>query len=164
MAKKKKGLEESPFEAVLADEANVKAEIAKEEKNEQQSIETAEDVRPPSMKKRDFTAEELEKLDKFDVQTETCNRLLNENDELRDRLAQYIEENESLKNDNSKFLMKISELTFDLAKITSEFDALKCAKQPQYASKQVQQNVQTNPSKQVPYQYPRQNNGYSDWN
>ena len=173
MARKNKN---SMFDALKEEEKNIA-----EQENAQQLLD-ADAVRPPAFAKREFSKEELEKLDIFDATIEANKKLVQENQELQEHCAEYLQtiddlkkklaansdsrQLEQLKNDNDTLLMKISELTFDLAKAQSELDNVMNNIEMQKLQNSIQQNVQKQPSKQVPYQYPRQNihNGYTDWN
>ena len=92
------------------------------------------------MVKRDFSESELEKLDRLESVEKANYELVNENTDLKDRIAGYLSEIDDLKKtaakmyenkiaelkeENTKLLVKISELTFDLAKAESELDTLK---------------------------------------
>lgn len=173
MAKKNKNV---MFDALKEEEKNIA-----EQSDVQQELD-ADKVRPPSFAKREFSKEELEKLDIFDATVEANQKLVLQNQELQEHCIEYLQtiddlkkqlatssdsrQLEQLKNDNDTLLMKISELTFDLAKAQSELDNAMNNSKLQKLQNSIQQNVQKQPSKQVPYQYPRQNthNGYTDWN
>lgn len=173
MAKKNKN---SMFDALKEEEKNIAAQ------QELQPELEADEVRPPAFSKREFSKEELEKLDIFDATIEANQKLVLQNQELQEHCAEYLQtiddlkkqlaaskndrQLEQLKNDNDTLLMKISELTFELAKAQSELENTIKEVELQKLQTSVQQNVQTPQSKQVPYQYPRQrtHNGYSDWN
>ena len=137
------------------------------------------------MQKREFSKNELERLDQLDALEAANMKLVAENDTLNQKMLEFIQENEDLKktnmqfrNDNDALLIKISELTFDLAKAQSELENVlnknsmqptndcneqELNKEKQEPKKPIQQKNNIRPSKCV--SYPRSNrNGYTDWN
>ena len=137
MATKKQKKTQSLLEAAAEMEQTVTKEILE---NETTPTEDPEEVRPPAMEKRDFSESELEKLDRLESIEKANYELVNENTDLKDRIAGYLSEIDDrkksaakpyenkiaeLKEENTKLLVKISELTFDLAKAESELDTLK---------------------------------------
>lgn len=185
MAAKKQKKTQSLLEAAAEMEQTVTKELLKKEAK---PTEDPEEVRPPAMEKRDFSESELEKLDRFESVEKANYELVTENSDLKDRIAGYLTEIEDikksaakpyekkiaeLKEENAKLLVKISELTFDLAKAESELDTLK---QTTEASQKSLSPIQQKSVQQKPVQcqsrlisYPQQydiyhNNGYGDWN
>ncbi len=173
MAKRKQ--KESPFEALKEEETKIAEEISAEKPIEEE----ADQVRPPSFEKREFSKDELERLDMLDATIEANQKLVLEKEELQVHSEEYLQEIDQLKkqnaalekqlkqskDDNDTLLMKISELTFDLAKAQSELDTamMKQNNPVLNAQKPIQQNPTPNMSRRVPY--PRQtHNGYTDWN
>ena len=137
MAAKKQKKTQSLLEAAAEMEQTVTKELLE---NEATPTEDPEEVRPSSMVKRDFSESELEKLDRLESVEKANYELVNENTDLKDRIAGYLSEIDDLKKsaakpyenkiaelkeENTKLLVKISELTFDLAKAESELDTLK---------------------------------------
>ena len=137
MAAKKQKNTQSLLEAAAEMEQTVTKEILE---NEAKPTEDPEEVRPPAIVKRDFSESELEKLDRLESVEKANYELVNENTDLKDRIAGYLSEIDDLKKsaaksyenkiaelkeENTKLLVKISELTFDLAKAESELDTLK---------------------------------------
>jgi hypothetical protein len=64
MAKRKQ--KESPFEALKEEETKIAEEISAEKPIEEE----ADQVRPPSFEKREFSKDELERLDMLDATIE----------------------------------------------------------------------------------------------
>ena len=183
MATKKQKKTQSLLEAAAEMEQTITKEILEKEES---PTEDPEEVRPPAMVKRDFSESELEKLDRLESVEKANYELVNENTDLKDRIAGYLSEIEDikksaaklyenkiadLKEENTKLLVKISELTFDLAKAESELDTLKqtinTSQNPQKTPPPVQQKPVQSQSRQI--SYPQQqsmyhNNGYGSWN
>lgn len=97
-------------------------------------------------------------------------RLTKENAELKDKIAEYISsigklerENKSLQNDYDESLMKISELSFECARLKVSVEELsKNNSSSKQYSKSKCQNAYVANSMPVSYQY--KNNGYGSWN
>lgn len=180
MAAKKQKKTQSLLEAAAEMEQTVTKELLEKE---EKPTEDPEEVRPPAMAKRDFSESELEKLDRLESVEKANYELVTENNDLKDRIAGYLVEIEDikksaakqyekqiaeLKEENTKLLVKISELTFDLAKAESELDTVKqTIKAPQKAPPPVQQKPVQSQSRRISYPQQRNmyhNNGYGDWN
>lgn len=183
MAAKKQKNTQSLLEAAAEMEQTVAKELLEKE---EQPTEDPEEVRPPAIMKRDFSESELEKLDRLESVEKANYELVTENTDLKDRIAGYLSEIDDLKKsaakpyenkiaelkeENTKLLVKISELTFDLAKAESELDTMKqtinTSQNPQKSSPSVQQKPVQSQSRRI--SYPQQqsmyhNNGYGSWN
>lgn len=133
---------------------------------------------PVKAVKENITADAIldAKPDPTDIITglESANaRLADENDMLKTKIAEYISELESLKNaksstpandssdeldalrkENDEYLMKISELTFELAKIKAQTSSPKNTSSVCPSHREIVN----------PYNGFRNSNGYSDWN
>ena len=108
------------------------------------------------------------KYDDLCVSKEEIVRLTKENEQLKDKMSEYIEavaklerENKSIQNDYDESLMKISELSFEVAQLKASLNEITSNDQtiPVAGSSQ---NPQPAKSTSVPYHY--RNNGYNDWN
>ena len=108
------------------------------------------------------------KYDDLCVSKEEIVRLTKENEQLKDKMSEYIEaisklerENKSIQKDYDDSLMKISELSFEVAQLKASLNEIASNNQtkPDTSSNQKPLNAKSTP---VPYHY--HNNGYSDWN
>jgi len=111
--------------------------------------------------------EAMAKLEQFDKLQQAVADLTSENEALKDKLAEYVQklrdaqtpgENvEDLRNQNDQYLMRISELTFENAKMQSQLDNLqKQAKQRE--TKPQRETYASNVYRSAAM------NGYSSWN
>lgn len=148
--------------------------------------------------RKQLSAEEQKKIDAFDALQNENTRLTEENSDIKDKLAEYIDEIDDLKKQlkakpttasidseqvaalkkevaelkdaNAKYLTKISELTFENAKMTSEIQTLKELDTPIDDCAKLDANpMHEEMAKQKAQAYrnvyrTRSMNGYSDWN
>ena len=99
MAIKKQKKTQSLLEAAAEMEQTITKEILEKE---EQPTEDPEEVRPPAMVKRDFSESELEKLDRLQSVEKANYELVNENTDLKDRIAGYLSEIDDLKKSAAK--------------------------------------------------------------
>lgn len=114
----------------------------------------------------DVRPEIAEKLAQFEKLERVSAELTAENQALKDRLAEYIQtaaspkadqDAERLRAENDEYLMRISELTFENAKLHAEIDRLKQASSSSAPD-------QTPPRAKYTNIYRNGMNGYSSWN
>lgn len=168
-----------------------------------------EDKNPALISTKILPADIKEKLENYDALEKNVKSLSEENSNLQKKLAEYIEKNNSNKNDdieklkaeivqlnqrlelaqakakeeyemklendrlkdeNEKYLMKISELTFENANLTCQLDELsksiqqtgKTHNQNKFGLGQPQERTRLSPSYRDAYD-PYVNNGYGTW-
>lgn len=129
------------------------------------------------------TSEKLEDLEKYEAENK---RLFQENSELNDKIAEYLEQIDQLKSistsnaeldvanaliaklqaESDQYLIKISELTFDNARLQASLNNVTSNSTANSTSPNIirPQHTQSIPATSRPVRYPYPINGYDAWN
>ena len=104
------------------------------------------------------------------VNKEEIIRLTKENEELKEKLMAYIDaeakhtwDYKQLQKEYDESLMKISELSFEVAQLKASLTELEGGN-ANSSQAQTTSSQKTAPVKSTPVSYPYKNNGYSSWN
>lgn len=132
---------------------------------------------PYSATEQDIQIEELKaevsrltvERDRLCNELQTLKNMLEEKDAQVKNAATLTLQNTALREENDQYLMKISELTFENAKMNCQLQELSKqveAKIPQNQNTFSSQNLPPNQSRNVPYSYmpKRDMHGYESWN
>ena len=132
---------------------------------------------PYSATEQDIQIEELKaevsrltvERDRLCNELQTLKNMLEEKDAQVKNVATLTLQNTALREENDQYLMKISELTFENAKMNCQLQELSKqveAKIPQNQNAFSSQNLPPNQSRNVPYSYmpKRDMHGYESWN
>lgn len=110
------------------------------------------------------------KYDDVCISKDEIVRLTKENEQLKDKLTDYIDFNakleqnlQQLQKEYDESLMKISELSFEVAQLKTSLNELE-GKNSCNASIQNNSNQKTQIIESTPVSYQYKNNGYSSWN
>lgn len=173
-AKTKTNMIASVMEAATADVATDNI-VATEANNELESkVDVPETEADTNSIADDLTEKQLDMPTSAIQYDDTCNitdeikRLNAENSELKDKIAEYITEKVKLEqnaaylqNEYDNALIKISELSFEVAQLKASLDEISKSNINVNASNK---NNSPSQSMNVPYQAYADNNGYSSWN
>ena len=132
---------------------------------------------PYSATEQDIQIEELKtevsrltvERDRLCNEVQTLKNMLEQEDAQVKNAAALILQNTALREENDQYLMKISELTFENAKMNCQLQELSKrveTKIPQSQNAFSSQNLPPNQSRNVPYSYmpKRDMHGYESWN
>ena len=114
------------------------------------------------------SGEVLAKLEQFEKLQQAVSDLTSENALLKDKLAEYVQklgeaekpsqDLAKLRDENDQYLMRISELTFENAKMQAQLDQLQKQAERKNAAAQTRRTYSNNVYRGVAI------NGYSSWN